>query len=98
MRQAGEDMSISEKIKQASSNPTKVRLCKLGVLLAGSILSDQDKNDIISVINADINNPNRVSNVALAVILREEGFDISVSAVDRHKKKSCGCYNLSAGK
>jgi hypothetical protein len=91
-------MSISEKIKQASQAPVGLRLCKLGVLLAGSILSEQDKKDITSVIETDISSPNRVSNVALAGILREEGFDISVSAVDRHKKKSCGCYNLSAGK
>jgi hypothetical protein len=91
-------MSISEKIKQASENPTSLRLCKLGVLLAGTILSEQDKTDITSVLETDITSPNRVSNVALAGILREEGFDISVSAVDRHKKKSCGCYNLSVGK
>lgn len=91
-------MRISEKIKQASKGPTKIRLCKLGVLLAGSILSDQEKKDITSVIDTDINFPNRVSNLALAGILREEGFDISISAVDRHKKKSCGCYNPSAGR
>lgn len=91
-------MSISEKIIRASELPMRVRLCKLGVLLAGSILNDEDKTNINSVIETDINTPNRVSNVSLASILREEGFDISVSAVDRHKKKSCGCYNLSAGK
>lgn len=91
-------MTISEKIKQASSSSARVRLCKLGVLLAGSILSSDDKTHITSVIDADDRTPNRVSNVSLARILREEGFDISVSAVDRHKKKSCGCYNLSAGK
>jgi hypothetical protein len=91
-------MSISERIVQASESPKKVRLCKLGVLLAGSILSAEDKNHINLVIDTDIRTPNRVSNVSLASILREEGFDISVSAVDRHKKRTCGCYNLSAGK
>jgi dTDP-4-dehydrorhamnose reductase len=34
----------------------------------------------------------------IAKIFREEGYDISLSTVDRHRKESCGCYNMSVGK
>lgn len=89
-------MSLSEKLKVASSTP-KARLCKLGVILTGPRLSEEDKAEIKSVLDKPYDDPSRVSNNQLAYLLREEGFDISSSAVDRHKRKSCGCFNKAIG-
>lgn len=91
-------MSIAEKI-QLTINSPKRRTCKFGILLSGSALSKQDKEQILSIMDPDSDNYSVISNVALSRILREEGFDISSSLVDRHKGKKCGCfYEASIGK
>jgi hypothetical protein len=90
-------MSVSEKLRAVSSEP-RTRICKLGGMLNGSLLSEEDKAQIKSVLDTPYDDPSRISNNRLSQILREEGYDVSSSAVDRHKKKSCGCYNRAVGK
>ena len=91
-------MSIAEKIQLTINSPKK-RICKFGILLSGSALSKSDKELILSVLSPDNENYSAVSNVQLSRILREEGFDISSSLVDRHKGRKCGCYyDASLGK
>jgi len=38
-----------------------------------------------------------VPNIRLAYALREEGYDVSPSAVDRHRRRICACYRLVKG-
>lgn len=84
-------MSIAEKIQLTINSPKK-RICKFGILLSGSALSKNDKELILSILSPENENYSAVSNVQLSKILREEGFDISPSLVDRHKGLKCGCY------
>lgn len=84
-------MSLSDKLSAASTDiPT--RLCKIGALLSsGSSLSEQDQLNLKSVLDAPENDPSRINNATIGRILREEGYDISNSAVDRHRRKDCPC-------
>jgi hypothetical protein len=68
------------------------------LLLGGEVLSEKDKKILIETFDVPEGVPGRVTNVALSKILREEGYDISLSTVDRHRRKDCGCFNLVAGK
>jgi hypothetical protein len=90
-------MSLSERLNSASKEST-AKLCKIGMLLAGDVLSDKDKKTLTETFDVPEGVPGRVTNVSLTKILREEGYDISLSTVDRHRRKDCGCFNLVAGK
>lgn len=90
-------MSLSDRLKSAAE-VSNVRLCKIGLLMAGTSLSEKDKQHLNEVFAIPENAPGRISNVSLCKIFREEGYDISLSTVDRHRKQSCGCFNMAAGK
>lgn len=84
-------MSLSDRLSDAS-NQAAVVVCKLGALLHGERLTSKEKSQLQDILSVPDSDPTRVSNTALAQILREEGFDISKSSIDRHKNKSCTCY------
>lgn len=90
-------MSLSERL-QSASKESSIRPCKIGLMLSGDVLSETDKKSLIETFEIPDRVPGRVSNVALSRILREEGYDISLSTVDRHRRKDCGCFNLVTGK
>ena len=90
-------MSLPERLNSASKEST-AKLCKIGMLLSGDVLSDKDKKTLTETFDVPEGVPGRVTNVSLTKILREEGYDISLSTVDRHRRKDCGCFNLVAGK
>lgn len=89
-------MSLSDRLQSAAED-SKIRLCKIGLLLAGTSLSEKDKQHLNDVFAIKEGTAGRVTNVALAKIFREEGYDISLSTVDRHRNQSCGCFNMAAG-
>jgi hypothetical protein len=84
-------MSLSDRLSDAK-NQASIVVCKLGALLHGERLTAKEKSQLQDILSVPENDPSRVSNTALAQILREEGFDISKSSIDRHKNKSCTCY------
>jgi len=83
-------MSLSDKIKSAKSVQIQ-KFCKIGALLIGTELSDNDKESLKESLNTDPANPAHINNSALGRILRDEGYDISNSAVDRHRRGDCPC-------
>jgi hypothetical protein len=83
-------MSLSDKLIEASKKAAS-SACKLGLLLLGDKLSDKEKQQLITILQVSEEDPRRVSNVALAKVLRGEGFDISNSSVDRHRRGDCSC-------
>jgi hypothetical protein len=84
-------MSLSDKLSAAATDTT-VRLCKVGNLLtSSSTLPEKDKLNLKTVLEVEENNPDRINNSTIGRILREEGYDISNSAVDRHRRGDCPC-------
>jgi hypothetical protein len=84
-------MSLSDKL-QAAAGEAAVKACKIGVLLASSQLSTAEKKTLSTLLDTPVDSPARVPNTALGKILREEGFDVSNSAVDRHRRLDCACH------
>jgi hypothetical protein len=84
-------MSLLEKLNDPTITGVKT-YCKVGQILEESSLSEKDKQTLIYYLDMTINNPNRLTNTAIARALRSEGFDISNSSVDRHRSKQCPCY------
>jgi hypothetical protein len=87
-------MSLSDKLKNASES-SQVTLCKLGVILNSSSVPSEDREYLKSVLNVEESDPNRIPNSHIGRILREEGFDTSNSAVDRHRRRDCSCFRWS---
>lgn len=83
-------MSLSDRLNSAINNP-QPRRCKLMVILNSESVTEEDRKTFISLLNVPEGTPGRVTNVVLASVLREEGFDVSDSAVNRHRRKSCNC-------
>ncbi len=86
-------MTLSNKLEEAMSEASN-KLCKLGAVIKSSGLSDEDKKRIEIILSIPDSNPAKVPNTVLAKILREEGYDISNSAVDRHRRGDCPCSRL----
>ena len=85
-------MNLNDKLKVAADEAA-VKLCKLASLLAGSELTEDEKKSLIALLEVDERNPARVPSSTIGQILREEGYDLSDSAVDRHRRvpKTCAC-------
>jgi hypothetical protein len=86
-------MSLSDKLSSAKTSSV-TKLCKIGNLLVLSDLSEKDKQNLKEVLETQPSNSSFISNSALGRILREEGYDISNSAVDRHRRGDCPCNRV----
>jgi len=75
-----------------ANNQQSKTLCKFANLLAGDLISPEDKQEILAIINTPLEDPTRITNTVLAKALRLEGFDISSRTIDRHKNEECPCY------
>jgi hypothetical protein len=85
-------MSLADKLVEASKAPNRrVSLCKIGSIVHGTKLSEDDRTTLKDMLDTPEGVPNRLSNSAIGRVLREEGFDTSNSAVDRHRRSECGC-------
>lgn len=91
-------MNLNDKLKVAADEAA-TKLCKLATLLNGPDLTADEKTNLIALLEVDERNPARVPSSTIGQILREEGFDLSDSAVDRHRRnpKTCACKR-TAGK
>ena len=84
-------MSLSDKLTQAVDDAAQL-LCKVGALLVDQKLSAKEREQLSTILDMPDDYPGRVSNSALAQILREEGYDISKSSIDRHRGERCTCH------
>lgn len=90
-------MSLAEKLQTAKTTAS-VRPCKLGSLLDGEVLPKKDKDALIAILDVPEGTPGRLTNKIIAKLIREEGFDVGDSSVDRHRRKDCGCYRTTTGR
>jgi hypothetical protein len=83
-------MSLAQRLAEAS-NATSKSLCKIGIILADENLPTADRTVLKEILDLPEGTPNRLNNAAIAKVLREEGYDLSNSAVDRHRRTDCPC-------
>lgn len=90
-------MTLAARLQEANKQYKSNFLCKLMQITLDKKLSKADVEAIIAVINSNPLNDNHVPNNKLAAVLREEGYDISSSAVDRHRRGDCSCTRVIQG-
>lgn len=88
-------MALVERLKAARETyQNNTYVCKLMSVTFDKKLKKADVDALIEIINSNPGDEEHVPNIRLAQALREEGFDVSPSAVDRHRRGTCACYRL----
>ena len=85
-------MSLAERLAQQSPGLGAGLPCKIGTLLAGDQLPKADRAKLAEVLEVPYGAPGRLPNTKIALVLREEGFDIGVPAVTKHRRGDCRCF------
>jgi hypothetical protein len=88
-------MPLADKLSAAYETYRKDRTtCKLVALTLDPKLSKKDRDALAEVIDLPEHAEGYIPNSTLADLLREEGYDISASSVDRHRGNRCSCRRL----
>lgn len=84
-------MSLAKKLSQPGG--TTVGLpCKVGSLLKGTRLAKEDRDKLAEVLDVPYGAHGRYTNVGIARALQEEGLDVGVGAIAKHRRKECRCF------
>lgn len=87
-------MALATRLSEANKKYQNTFICKLMQVTQDPKLSQSDVDALIKIINSRPLDEAHVPNIRLSQALREEGYDISASAVDRHRRGSCSCTRL----
>jgi hypothetical protein len=90
-------MSLAGRIGQANSEYHTKFICKLMRVTLDPKLSQGDIDALITTINSPPLSENHIASNRLALALRAEGYDVSISAVERHRRGSCPCSRIKEG-
>ena len=80
-------MAISARL----SAPKQANPCKLGSLLREHLLKE-DAQFLESVLHVPVGYANRISTQNILNAIREEGYSLGISTVERHRLKQCSCF------
>jgi hypothetical protein len=89
-------MSLSEKLAVVSNKEKKQVLCKLGQMLVGGAIPAEDRDHLVIAVMTPSGDPRRISSIALAAVLQEEGHNISGTSITTHRLKRCSCFRVGA--
>ena len=85
-------MALTDRLAEANAQyKVSTGVCKLMAVTLSPKLSEEEVDYLLKVINSQPGDEHHVPNMRLAIALREEGFDVSPSAVNRHKRMECSC-------
>jgi len=91
-------MTLADRISAAQDQNKNKYICKLIMITKDPKLSKKDIDALTEVINSTEHSDGHIPNARLAHALREEGYDVSASAVDRHRGGRCACYRKAGEK
>ena len=88
-------MSLVKRLDEAAGKSRPGLACRLGSILRGSDMSDEEKVYLQKVLETPADDPSRIPTTAIAQALHQEGYQIGVAAVNRHRRHECRCFGLS---
>lgn len=88
-------MSFSDRLEKTRADKLELgtNRCALASLYTDERLTKEDQTKLIEVVDAPVSDPKRYSNSNIALALREEGIEISRTAIGDHRRKLCRCYS-----
>lgn len=87
-------MALAERLRVAKEKYHNTFICKLMQVTLDPKLTENDVDALIKIINSRPLDEEHVPNIRLSQVLRDEGYDVSASAVDRHRRGTCSCNRL----
>jgi hypothetical protein len=89
-------MPLADKLATASQKYiSDLTTCKFAALTSSQELSKKDRDALAEVINLTNREDHRyIPHQTLADLLRGEGYDVSASAISRHRGGNCSCRRL----
>ena len=84
-------MAFLDELDALVSQPSSPRSCKIRNILNHSGFSEEDQAKLTKVVEASRDSSGFVNNVRLTKFLNAQGFEVSVSAIDRHRRGMCAC-------
>lgn len=88
-------MSLSDRLEKVASSNRPGLPCRLGSLLQGNELPPKEKEYLQKILDVKLDDPSRIPTTAIAEALRQEGHDMGIAAVRRHRRRECRCYGIS---
>jgi hypothetical protein len=88
-------MSLSARLQDSVNSGRPGLPCRLGSLLRGDEFPKDEKEYLEKILDVELGDPKRIPTTSIAQALRQEGYLISVAAVQRHRRKQCRCYGSS---
>jgi hypothetical protein len=82
-------MSLSERLKSAP-HPNRGLPCPLVAIRES--LSVDDRGALDEQMGKRMGDPGRIATSILANALNDEGFNIHVKSVERHRNRACRCF------
>jgi len=74
------------------STQKQVAPCKLGSLMKDHLPSE-DVEFLESVLHKPVGDATRLSTQNILNAIRDEGFPLGISTVERHRLKQCNCFS-----
>lgn len=92
-------MPISDKLDEAIAltKAPPARPCPVTRLLNSDQLEVSDAKKLQEVIETPVGTPGRLKNTDIVAILRSEGIALHITAMDRHRAKTCSCAAVQPG-
>lgn len=87
-------MALAERLREANNVYKTNFVCKLMKVTLDPNISKEDVEALVKIIGLSLHDEGHVPNTRLAYALREEGYDVSASAVDRHRRGICACNRI----
>jgi hypothetical protein len=89
------ELSLVKRLDEAASKSRPGLACRLGSILRGSDMSAEEKTYLQKVLETPADDPARIPTTAITQALHQEGYQIGVAAVNRHRRRECRCYGMS---
>ena len=84
-------MSLSDRLSKTPASSVGLP-CKIGTLLEGTSLSETDRDALRKVLDTPVGAKGRLASTAIVSALREEGYDVGDTAVNKHRRRMCRCF------
>lgn len=88
-------MSLVKRLDEAASKSRPGLACRLGSILRSSEMSSEEKTYLQKVLETPADDPARIPTTAITQALQQEGYQVGVAAVNRHRRRECRCYGAS---
>ena len=88
-------MSLRKRLDETIPKSRPGQACRLGSIIHGKEMPEEEKKYLNELLEAPLNDPNRVPSTAITKALQLEGYQIAMASVLKHRRKECRCYGFS---